>query len=478
MGTRHREVLPSGIFSAFSCLPTKFYQKAVSSPMKRFTASLVFLFLLLAMIRCSEEEPVKDIPEANEAATKWADLTLKIVQNSFPGSPTYTSRSLGYLGVAMYESVVHGSAIHHSIASQLNGLTGLPEPIVGQDYNWTIALNAGQAFLLKKLYPHMPIEMIVEVDLLEATISDYEVKKSGTSTARASAEFGKEVAAAIYDWSLNDGGHEGYLHHFDPDFIFPTGDSYWIPPVSGQVITSYPLHPYWGNNRTFVPANSTIPVPEILPYSTETGIAYYNQFREVYDKVTNLTSEEKNIAAWWADDPSQTASPPGHSYNLASIAIKSSHADLYTAAEVYAKVGMSTADAFINCWKTKYTYHAERPFPYIKKYIDPNYTGFWPEPPFPSFSSGHATQSAAAAVSLISVFGNDVQLTDNTHENRMVDFPTISYQSRRFNTIWETAEECAMSRFYGGIHTRQDNESGTLHGKSIAENIVALHWKN
>ena len=159
------------------------------------------------------------------------------------------------------------------------------------------------------------------------------------------------------------------------------------------------------------------------------------------------------IAAWWADDPTQTASPPGHSYNLATIAVTSAEADIFTSAEAYAKVGMAVADAFICCWKVKYTYHSERPFPYIKAHIDQNYVQFWPEPPFPAFSSGHATQSAAAAVALTSIFGETFPLVDNTYENRVPDFNNIQYRSRKYPNIQATATECAYSRFLGGIHT-------------------------
>ena len=39
--------------------------------------------------------------------------------------------------------------------------------------------------------------------------------------------------------------------------------------------------------------------------------------------------------------------------------------DVLKASETFAAVGMAVADAFINCWKTKYFYHVERPFNFI-----------------------------------------------------------------------------------------------------------------
>ena len=39
------------------------------------------------------------------------------------------------------------------------------------------------------------------------------------------------------------------------------------------------------------------------------------------------------------------------------------------------------------------------------------------------------------------------------------------------------AEETADSRFYGGIHTPQDNEVGLVEGKKIANHVNELNWK-
>jgi hypothetical protein len=43
-------------------------------------------------------------------------------------------------------------------------------------------------------------------------------------------------------------------------------------------------------------------------------------------------------------------------------------------------------------------------FPIYQAHIAKNYEQFWPEPPFPAFSSGHATQSPLR-VALTSIFG-------------------------------------------------------------------------
>lgn len=437
-------------------------------------ALLFTIIILIGLLQnCSNNEPT---PEAKSLPVRWADVTLQIIKDSRDNSPTYASRSLGYIGLTMYESVVNGSSLHKSLAGQLNGLDVLPLPNQTEEYNWELSLNAGQAFIIKKLYPHMPASSLSKISKLEASVFEESVQNSTEEVAERSIAFGRAIASVIFEWSLSDGGHEGYLKNFVPDYELPLGPGYWVSPTGGQSAILLPLHPYWGNNRTFVTSNSTLVVPSMVPYSTASTSDHYKFFNEVYVKKRSLSAEERRIAAWWADDPTRTASPPGHSYNLASIAIASADSDMYTAAEVYAKVGMAVGDAFICCWKAKYIYHSERPFPFIRQYIDRDYTQFWPEPPFPAFPSGHATQSAAAAIAMISVFGENFSLVDDTYKNRASDFGGIRYWPRSYNTIWETAEECAYSRLLGGIHTRQDNEAGTEQGRQIGEGVINLEW--
>jgi hypothetical protein len=450
--------------------------------MKKIGGFILCFLAAFVFQHCSDSnndpnpQPIRE--EDKGLAARWADVTLATVRASFPGSPTYTSRSLGYIGLTMYESVVHGTATRRSLAGQLNELVDLPKPEQGKEYNWALALNAGQAFILKSLYPHAQSHAVVAIEQLESETYAIETHDTDDEVAERSVLFGRAVAAAIYEWSKSDGGHQGYLRNFDPAYAFPKGDSYWAAPLfAGQSPSLLPLHPYWGDNRTFIKNNAGLPVPRIAPYSRFPSSDYHQFFREVYEKRNSLTEEEREIAAWWADDPTQTASPPGHSYNLATIAVTSAKADLFIAAETYAKVGMAVADAFICCWKCKYTWHSERPVPYIIAFIDKEYQQFWPEPPFPAFPSGHATQSAASAIALISVFGNDFPLADNTYENRLPDYQNIPYKTRKYNNFWATATECAYSRFLGGIHTRQDNETGTRQGKDIGQNVVSLSWK-
>jgi len=102
--------------------------------------SLLIIACLILLTSCKKTE-VDPVTSDTDVATKWADLTLNTIRKSLYKSPTYASRSLGYMGVTMYESVVYSDANSRSLASQLNGLTNLPLPQAGTDYKWILAMN-------------------------------------------------------------------------------------------------------------------------------------------------------------------------------------------------------------------------------------------------------------------------------------------------------------------------------------------------
>ena len=235
----------------------KGFRSNLSRRPKMVFASIVLLIVLL--YSCSKNDDIdihyQEVPklsnEPADAAVKWADMTLYTIRFSAFNSPTYSSRSLGYLGLAMYESIVPGDLSHQSMNGQLNGLV-LPLAEAGKPYHWILSLNAAQDTLLKLLYPvpgnsHRFIHQ--RIDSLSNAIYTEESKGIAPKTVDRSLEFGKAIALAIYNWSVTDGGDKGYTRNFEPDFVFPVGPSYWVPPVRGQTVSPYPMHPHWGTGR-------------------------------------------------------------------------------------------------------------------------------------------------------------------------------------------------------------------------------------
>lgn len=447
--------------------------------------AVLLLLALLQACRIQPADPVQPNPTpvtngkaadqySADVATKWADLHLKVTRTTAGFTPPVASRAYGYAGLAMYEAVVPGIRDRRSLAGQLQGLTSLPQPESGKVYNWALSANAAQAALLRSLYPTTSAANKALIDSLETALRT-QFKEADTTINQRSAAFGRQIANAVFTYSKSDGGHEGYARNFPASYVVPSGAGLWQPTENGQKI---PMQPYWGQNRTFVRANHELPMPKPLDYSTDVKSATFAQYLDVYNKSKRLTQTEKEIAVWWADNPGETFTPPGHSYNIANIAVKTTKANLAKAAETFARTGIAVADAFILCWRCKFMYNNQRPYTYVRLAIDPAWVPFWPAPPFPGFPSGHATQSSSAAVVLTALYGEGFAFTDDSHIGRIKDAQrNVDFKARTFKSFTEAAQESADSRFYGNIHTRQDNETGLLEGRKIGANVNALMWR-
>ena len=198
---------------------------------------------------------------------------------------------------------------------------------------------------------------------------------------------------------------------------------------------------------------------------------------EVMTVGNSLTEEQKGIADFWDDNPfklnvsghvmfaTKKFSPPGHWMNIVGIAAKKANADFSTTVAAYASTAIALYDAFISCWDEKFRSNLVRPETVINKHISTNWQPYIQTPPFPSHTSGHATISAAAAETMTYWFGDKLSFIDTSSlEFGISSRPIISFR--------EAAKEAAMSRLYGGIHYRFDNEHGTEAGRQIGEYIV------
>jgi hypothetical protein len=66
---------------------------------------------------------------------------------------------------------------------------------------------------------------------------------------------------------------------------------------------------------------------------------------------------------------------------------------------------------------------------------------------------------------MTSWFGNNLSFTDTS----LLEFGIANREIKSFRAA---AEEAAMSRLYGGIHFRFDNDNGAAAGKKLGEFII------
>ena len=121
-------------------------------------------------------------------------------------------------------------------------------------------------------------------------------------------------------------------------------------------------------------------------------------------------------------------------------------------------------DSFISCWDCKYVFNLLRPITYIQAQIDGSWTPLITTPNFPEYTSGHSTQSGAAAFVLTDLFG-PMPFTDRTHDDR-------GFTRRSFASFRDAATEAAISRLYGGIHYRSAVDVGVDQGEAIGQAIL------
>lgn len=409
-----------------------------------------------------------------QVATTWFDLYLHLIQTTEGFTPPVAARALGYAGITLYEAVVPGLADHQSLVGQLNGLTILPTPETGKTYHWPSVANGALAYITRELFINTSRENQQVIHALERQLAAGFRSQIDQATLDRSIDFGHTLAEAIYQWSLEDGGARGQLYNFHDDYLPPHGSGLWIP--TAPKFQRSPLQPYWGNNRPFVLQKDNLcDPPPPLTYSEQPTSTFYRQAMEVYTTVQNLSAEQEIIALFWSDDAGRTPTPPGHSIAISTQILRDEHASLASAAETYAKVGIAVNDAFISCWRTKYTYNLIRPISYIQRVIDPTWNTPNPTdpvttPPFPEYTSGHSVQIGAVATVLSDIFGKTYPFTDHTNDQR-------GFLARSYNSFDEMASEAAISRLYGGIHYRQAIEAGLAEGKCIGQQVNELKMK-
>ena len=223
----------------------------------------------------------------------------------------------------------------------------------------------------------------------------------------------------------------------------PKGDGYWVP--TPPAFTQTPLEPLAGTWRTWNLRNGSQfrpgPPPE---YGSPQFLA---EMDEVHRVSLSPTDEQRRIADFWADG-SGTATPPGHWNVIALDLLRDAGWSTVQQARLFATLNTAQADAFIACWDAKYAYWSLRPVTAIRRLSDPAWVSYITTPPFPSYVSGHSTTSGAASTVLAAFFRD------------------------RAGDLHAMAEEAAISRLYGGIHFRSDNEAGLVLGRRVGE--VAL----
>ena len=433
--------------------------------MKRFFLFAI-IFCCLSFISKANDDWKKIAEDPNYIHKAMKKVTDVMVHDIY--SPPVASRIYAYVSVAGYEAAIPFNKNYNSFVGQLHGLTALPKANASTQYSG--GLCAVNAMLL------VAKTMIISEDTIgnfrDKLLLIYKNSGMPQDVYDSSLAFSKRIADAVLAWSAKDNYKEtramGKFAVLDDSITWkPT------PPAYFQAI-----EPYWGRMRTFVldSIKKFKPLPSI-PFSTDTTSEFYKEAITVYNKVNNLTDEQKFIANFWDCNPykvnvdghvmfaTKKISPGGHWMNITALACKQTHADVAKSTEAYACVAVTIADAIIGCWDEKYRSIVIRPETYINNYIDQSWMPLLQTPPFPEYTSGHSVISSSAAIILTKIFGDNFSYTDST-ENEFQLSP------RNFKSFNAAADEAAVSRFYGGIHYNAAIVNGLTEGRKIGNYVL------
>ena len=428
-------------------------------------------FILLAVISCNEKGKivyVKIFDDQLLYCKTVKKLNDVVLENIFP--PMIATRNYVYANIAAFECVAAGDASYQSLSGQIKHMPPMPKPAAGK----TIDFSLAALFAFSKVGN--------AVTFPEGSMMGYyeELKKMANVAGMSedvlanTTEFSDSVVAAIIRWSKKD--NYAQTRTAERYTVLPNVAGRWVPtpPMYGTAI-----EPHWNEIRPMVmdSASQFKPVPPPSYDIKNKNSVYYTSLMEVKTIGENLTDEQKHIADFWDDNPfkmnvqghvmfaTKKFSPPGHWMNIVGIGAKTAKADFNTTVAAYAQTAIALFDAFISCWDEKFRSNYVRPETEINK-IDESWHPHIQTPPFPSYTSGHATNSAAAGEIMTAWFGDNLSFTDTS----LLEFGIANRQIKSFR---EAAKEAAMSRLYGGIHYRFDNDNGIEAGTRLGAYIVS-----
>jgi len=398
------------------------------------------------------------------------ELNLIVMGNNF--SPIVASRNYTYACIGAYEVM---AAINptkfNSLAGQLNGLNNIPKPSKAEAINFPFATlltfcNLGESVTFPEGSMKYYVDSLKHLATTHGMPSDILTN---------SIKYADTVSQFIKEWSSKDNYAQTRTY---PKYQVQSDIPWrWVPTPPGYFEAA---EPNWRYIRTMVldSANQFIPPPPPEFDIKNKNSKYYKELMLIKTAVDSLNKEQKHIADFWDDNPmklnvvghlmfnTKKFSPPGHWMGIAGIAASKAKLDFENTVYAYALLSIVQFDAFIHCWDEKYRSNYARPETVINQFFDQEWRPYLQTPPFPEYTCGHSTVSAANAEALTAVFGDNFAYTDSTE----LEF---GIANRSFTSFRNAAIENNWARFYGGIHFHNSCIVSTEYGRKVGDYVVS-----
>jgi membrane-associated phospholipid phosphatase len=374
------------------------------------------------------------------ALEPWIKENMQLVSEQSK-NPPLASRGYGLVSVAMYDAVV--STYHWKYVYKRDAPQGT-NPVVpaGADPSYPddhAAIAGAASRVLAYLFPERSAAQY-DAEAEAAADSRVAAGVNYRSDVDAGLALGRSVADAVIARAKADGSSV----HFEG--VIPTGTGFWAAPPTAAADKRQPVEPLAGTWKTWVTDVKAVRPGPPPAYGSPQFLA---EAKEVVDLKNNLTPEQKKIADYWAGGAG-TPLPPGIWNQILLDTVRTERLSTPRIARDFALLNMAQSDAGEAAWDAKYQYWSPRPINAIRDLgLDPNFTSYLPTPVFPSYISGHSTYSGAAAEVLAYLF------------------------PAKADDFRAKAQEAGISRLYGGIHYKSDNEVGLKVGATVGQTVVA-----
>lgn len=436
-------------------------------------------------------------------AYQWLDMAEEATARNVDlhgARPTVLSRTLAIWATAMYDAWT--AYDDKAVGSRLLGaLRQAPEQRTEE--NKKIAISYASYHALAFVYPESKAFLSEQMRRLGY---DPDLVSRDAKTPQG---VGQIAASAVIDYRSKDGSNQlgdaagsrgipygdytGYAPKNSVDRVIDPDR--WQPITftkrDGTKLTPGFLTPHWFKVKTFILDSSDQFRPGPPPTTKTDDALLRSQTEAVLSMNAELTKQEKAEVEFMRDGPRSTGQS-GHWLRFAQDLSRRDGYGLDQDVKLFFAVANVAMDAFISCWETKRHYDSSRPYTLVRHYKKGQTIQAWagpsggvkemkaeewhpysPDdfitPPFPGYTSGHATVSGACAKTLELFSGSDrfgfierrahCALTeDQPGEMMTLDLPTFS----------GTAEMAARSRALGGYHIAIDNDVGLKVGREIA----------
>jgi hypothetical protein len=458
-------------------------------------------------------------PQATDSIVlRWNAAALQGVRDSKLGPPM-VARALAVVHTSIYDA--WAAYDHHAIGTLLGAALRRP-PREHTRANKEAATSFAAYRAAVDLFPGDRLSVF---DPLMRTLG-YNTADS-TTDATTPAGVGNIAARAVLEFRHRDGANQlgdmaggkpgvaysdytGYAARnapmdlevpFDPGIVHDPNR--WQPlryvDATGAIVTQPFVGAQWQQVTSFALSSASQLRPATGP-ATYGSDLYQSQANDLLELSAGLTDEQKMIAEYWADGP-HSELPPGH-WDLFGqfVSRREHHSDrgdgLDSDVKLFFALTNAIFDAAVCCWDNKRAFDSVRPITALRYLFQNHPVRAWagpyrgtqiirgqdwfpyqgvtfPTPPFPEYSSGHSTFSAAGAEILRLFTGSD------RFENS-VTFPAGSSRiepgatpAQDLTLTWSTfkgaADQAGLSRRYGGIHFEHADLDGRAAGRLVAQ---------